>query len=69
MVSRIADRIREEDEMRRYVHRYIESFERLLNESHGVDPENLLHATFMTGDVGKLYLLLCRALGRDPIGD
>ena len=44
-------------------------FERLLKESQAVDPENLLHSTFMTGDVGKLYLLLCRATGRDPFGD
>ena len=29
------------------------------------DPENLLHSTFMTADVGKLYILLCRALGRE----
>ena len=69
LVAQIADKIKLDDEMRRYAMRYIEYFERLLKESQTVDPENLLHSTFMTGDVGKLYLLLCRAVGRDPFGD
>ena len=55
--------------MRRYVMRYFDHFERLLEDSLEVDPENLLHSTFMTADVGKLYLLLCRALGRDIVSD
>jgi len=36
-----------------------------LNDARESDPENLLHSTFMTADVGKLYILLTRALGRD----
>ncbi|NIQ96555.1 MAG: hypothetical protein GWN87_21950, partial [Desulfuromonadales bacterium] len=55
LVSRITDKVRNEEEMRRYVMRYIDYFERLLKESQAVDPENVLHSTFMTGDVGKLY--------------
>ena len=51
--------------MRRYVMRYFDQFEALLREAEDVDPEHLLHSTFMTADVGKLYLLLCRAMGRD----
>jgi hypothetical protein len=37
----------------------------LLTEAQGSDPQNLLHSTFMTADVGKLYILLCHALGRE----
>ena len=69
LVAQIADKVKLDDDMRRYTMRYIDYFERLLKESQAVDPENLLHSTFMTGDVGKLYLLLCRAVGRDPFGD
>lgn len=69
LVAQIADKIKLDEDMRRYAMRYIDYFERLLKESQAVDPENLLHSTFMTGDVGKLYLLLCRATGRDPFGD
>ena len=69
LVSQITDKVRNDEEMRRYVIRYIDYFERLLKESRAVDPENVLHSTFMTGDVGKLYLLVCRAIGRDPLGD
>ena len=67
--SLIAQKVQQEEEMRRYVMRYFDHFERLLKDSQEVDPENLLHSTFMTADVGKLYLLLCRALGRDIVLD
>ena len=49
--------------MRQYVTRFVDEFDRLV-ESEAVDPENLLHSTFMTADVGRLYLLN-RSLGRD----
>ena len=65
--SVIAQKVQRDEEMRRYVMRYFEHFEKLLHDAQEVDPENLLHSTFMTADVGKLYLLLCRALGRDVV--
>ena len=68
-VSLIAQKVQREEEMRRYVMRYFDHFETLLREAEDVDPEHLLHSTFMTADVGKLYLLLCRALGRDVMYD
>ena len=61
----ITQKIRNNPDMRNYVMRYVDQFDRLLGEAQGADPENLLHSTFMTADVGKLYILLCRALGRD----
>ena len=65
MISRIGHKMKEDTEMRDYVMRYVDQFDRLLKESEDSDPENLLHATFMTADVGKLYLMLCRAVGRE----
>ncbi|MEL0019553.1 MAG: hypothetical protein VW709_06730, partial [Rickettsiales bacterium] len=67
IVGRITDRLKADDEMRQYVTRFVDEFERLVRESEAVDPENLLHSTFMTADVGKLFLLLNRALGRDGL--
>jgi hypothetical protein len=55
--------------MRQYVTRFVDEFDRLVRESEAVDPENLLHSTFMTADVGRLFLLLSRALGRDGLQD
>ena len=39
-------------------------FEALMNQAAACDPENVLTATFLTADVGKLYLLLARSTGR-----
>ena len=63
--GRIGEKIRRNEEMRRYVTQYIDQFERLLAEARECDPEQLLHSTFLTADVGKLYLMLCGAMGRD----
>ena len=65
LVRRVTEKIREDQEIRGYVLRYVDQFERLLAEGRESDPEGLLHSTFMTSDVGKLYILLSRALGRD----
>ena len=65
VTAAITEKIRTNPDMRYYVMRYVDQFDRLLGESQGADPENLLHSTFMTADVGKLYILLCHALGRD----
>ena len=39
-------------------------FENLLSHSASADPESVLSATFITADVGKLYLVMSRSLGR-----
>ncbi len=54
----------EEDTFRRHVLRYLEQFQSLLAQANESDPENLLSSTFVTADVGKLYVLLSRAIGR-----
>jgi hypothetical protein len=49
---------------RDYVLRYLNQFETLLAQAREVDHQDVLGATFVTADVGKLYLLLSNALGR-----
>ena len=53
-----------DDNFRKYVQRYLDHFERLLNEANESDPENLLSSTFLSADIGKLYLVLARSVGR-----
>jgi hypothetical protein len=65
LAAKVMEKLKTDEDMRYYVLRYVEQFDKLLNDARESDPENLLHSTFMTADVGKLYILLTRALGRD----
>jgi len=60
----IKAKFEQDDTFRKYAQRYLDHFERLLNEANESDPENLLSATFLSADIGKLYLLLARSVGR-----
>ena len=60
----IKGKFEEDDNFRKYVQCYLDYFERLLNGANEGDPENLLSFTFLSADIGKLYLLLARSLGR-----
>jgi hypothetical protein len=62
--ARIQARFRSDPEFRKYVERYIGEFERLLNQAKENEHDDILSAAFLTADVGKLYVLLARALGR-----
>ena len=53
-----------DENFRKYVQRYLDHFERLLNQASESDPENLLSSTFLSADIGKLYLVLARSVGR-----
>ncbi len=53
-----------DDRFRDQVSRYLNQFDSLIKQSADCDPEHILSAAFMTSDVGKLYLLLSRSLGR-----
>jgi hypothetical protein len=46
------------------VDRYVAKFETLLGQSQQADSESVLSAAFITADVGKLYLILAKSLGR-----
>jgi hypothetical protein len=57
-------RFETDERFRIEANRYIEQFETLLDRATDCDPENLLSTTFLTADVGKLYIILSRSLGR-----
>jgi hypothetical protein len=45
------------------VDRYLETFDSLLAQANQVDRSKLLHTTFLTADIGKLYVFLARSIG------
>ncbi|MFD2206933.1 hypothetical protein [Kiloniella antarctica] len=49
---------------RNQVNRYLDQFDNLMSQARECDSEDVLAATFMTADVGKLYILFSRSLGR-----
>lgn len=64
-LKKLRRKMQQETETRDHVNRYIARFEHVCEESRKADPDGILEATFMTADVGKLYLLLNRASGRE----
>jgi hypothetical protein len=52
-----------DNRFRDLVVRYMRKFDLLLVQSGKADPEDMLRATFLTADVGKLYLIMTRTLG------
>ncbi|MDD9879123.1 MAG: hypothetical protein OXR84_16960, partial [Magnetovibrio sp.] len=63
----IRDKYQRDTEFRDYVTRYLQDFEGLLETTKHLDQESLLRTTFLASDVGKVYLLMARALGRDVV--
>ena len=63
-IEEIERRYENDEKFRNQVTRYMNQFESLLSQATDCDPEQVLSATFLTADVGKLYLLLSRSLGR-----
>ena len=64
-LAAVAQRYREDSEFREYVNRYIAQFEGALGEAKKRDMDGVLATTFLTADVGKVYMLLIRAIGRE----
>jgi len=64
VVPALEQRYQRDERFRELVDRYIRRFENLLGQSQQVDPEAVLSAAFITADVGKLYLILAKSLGR-----
>src|SRR3546814_4177116 len=54
IVPKVSEKLKGSDNMRRYVLRYIDQFEKMLADCRESDPEKLLHSTFMTADVMKV---------------
>ena len=67
-LNAIREKYQQDGEFREYVTRYLSEFETLLEEAKKRDQEGLLKNTFLSSDVGKVYMLLAHALGRDIRG-
>ena len=50
--------------LRDLVMRFTAKFEELLDRANKADPDNILNTAFLTADIGKLYLLIQRNLGK-----
>ena len=64
-LQQIRQTYQEDGTFRDYVTRYLEEFETLLDESQKRDHNSMLHATFLSSDMGKVYMILARALDRE----
>ncbi|MCZ6720755.1 MAG: hypothetical protein O7A65_04360, partial [Proteobacteria bacterium] len=62
--SVIKEKFRDDEAFRGHVTRYLDHFEKLLADAKECDPENVLSSTFLSAEVGKLYVFLARAVGR-----
>lgn len=63
-IGAIRGRYEEDREFRDYVDRYLTEYEALLNRVRSSDRADVLTAVFSSAEVGKLYLVLARSLGR-----
>jgi len=66
--KQIAALYRDGDDFHRFVNLYLNEFESLMLNVERSDQQGMLSAVFLSADVGKLYLLLCEALDREPSG-
>ena len=60
----IEERFGKDERFRELAARFIAKFEALLAESGRADPDDVLNTAFLTADIGKLYLLLQRNIGK-----
>lgn len=67
-IDKIRNKFEADATFRGYVQRYVSQFEEMIDHASKRDPGNLLSSTLMTSDVGKVYLLLCGAIGRNQGG-
>ena len=61
----VREKYQEDGEFRGYVQRYLRQFEELFDQAVRQEQGDVLSSTLVTSDVGKVYLLLCTALGRE----
>ena len=61
--SRVAQLYASDERFRTRVDHYVEGFDDLLMRAARADTTKLLHTTFLTADIGKLYVFLTRSLG------
>jgi len=63
-IAAIRTRYEEDSQFREFVNRYLAEFETLLNHARQADRSDILTGAFTSAEVGKLYLVLARSLGR-----
>jgi len=63
-IAAIRTRYEEDSQFREFVNRYLAEFETLLNQARLADRADVLTGAFTSAEVGKLYLVLARSLGR-----
>lgn len=63
-IAAIKNKYEDDGEFREYVTRYLAEFEALLNQARQSDYADVLTGTFTSSEVGKLYLVVARSLGR-----
>ena len=64
-LSAIRERYQEDSEFRDYVSNYMNRFEGLLQNAKKRDYQGVLGTTFLASDIGKVYMLLGQAIGRE----
>jgi len=64
IIPAIEQRYSRDERFHDLVDRYLRKFEDLLTQSAKADPEAVLNAAIITADVGKLYLVMSKSLGR-----
>jgi hypothetical protein len=67
-VDKVREKFASDNEFRNYVQRYIRQYEEVFDQAMDTDRGDLLGATFLGSDIGKLYRFLCHAAGREPRG-
>ena len=55
----------DDGEFRDYVGRYVSEFDAMMDKARERDHDGVLESTFLSSDMGKLYMVLSKALGRD----
>ena len=64
-LAAIQQKYQADGEFREYVDRYLSQFDSFLKEAKKRDHLEVLSTTFLSSDMGKVYMLLARALGRE----
>ena len=64
-LATISKKYEDDGEFREYVSRYISQFDAMLAEAKKRDHDAVLSTIFLSSDMGKVYMLLARAIGRE----
>lgn len=66
-LEEISGRYGRDEEFRGHVDRYVHQFERVIADALRHESGDLMSTGLITSDIGKVYMLLCTALDRQPL--